>query len=155
MRTAAGLLIALVAGLVAASDAAACTILVLDPPAQRESDRRHQRGLRADADAVFLARARPVFSRGGAVLEPIVAVAGDRPPARAFVPDDTSNCMSPPPRGVVVAFARRVRMQDVGWKFWLWGRWTVVGDVRPSEVVDPELAAALRRAAARRSGQAG
>lgn len=153
MRRAGGLLIAL-AVLAVASDAAACTVLFLDPAGQAESDRDYQRALRADADAVFLARARPVFSRGGTVLESIVPIAGDRPPARAFRPDDTSDCMpQPAPRGVVIAFARRVRVADAGWKFWLWGRWTILGDVRPSEVRDNELAAALRDAA-RRSRQA-
>lgn len=149
MRTAAAFLI-LLAGLCAARETAACTVLFLDPAGQAESDRRYQGALRADADAVFLARARPVFTRGGTVLESIVAVSGGSPPARTFLPDDTSDCMpQAAPRGVVIAFARRVRMADAGWKFWLWGRWTVLGELRPSEVADPELAAALRAAAHR------
>tara|TARA_R110002124_G_scaffold159118_1_gene326311 strand:+ start:1915 stop:2382 length:468 start_codon:yes stop_codon:yes gene_type:complete len=150
MRRGAYLLIPLVAGLIVASEAAACTELFLEPASQRIADIRYQRGLQANADAVFLARTRPVFSRRGAVLEPILAIAGDQPPAQAFRPNYTSDCMPPPaPRGVVIAFARRIRVADAGWKFWLWGRWTVFGDVRPSEVVDPELAAALRVAALR------
>ncbi len=154
MRPVARLLIGVVAGLTVATEAAACSVVVLDPASQRVADRHYQRALRRDADAIFLARAREVFARGGTVLEPTVAIAGDRPPARAFLPYDTSDCMpQPPPRGLVIVFARRVRVADAGWKFWLWGRWTVFGEVRPSEVADPALAAALR-AAAVRTGQA-
>ena len=153
MRRGAYLLIALVAGLIAATEAAACTQVFLEPASQRKADIRYQRGLQANADAVFLARARPMFSRRETVLEPIVAITGDKPPARAFMPNYASNCMPPPPpRGVVIAFARRIRVADAGWKFWLWGRWTVFGAVRPAEVADPELAAALTGAAVRVRG---
>lgn len=150
MTAAARFLIALAAGLVLASEAAACTVMFLEPEGQRRADLNYQRRLRADADAVFLARARPMAHRGGTMLDAVTGVTGDGPPSRVFLPADPSDCMPrPAPRGLVIAFARQIRPADAPWKVWTWGRWAVVAEIRPSEVVDPDLAAALRAAAGR------
>ena len=150
MRAVTGVLLALGLGLAAAADAAACTVIAVGPELQRDLDLSFQRRMRARADAVFLARARPVLSRSGTLLTSIVAIDGDRAPREAFLPYDTSDCMpSLPPRGVVVVFARRIRAEDAPWKFWTWGRWIVTTQMKPSMVVDAELAQAMRRAADR------
>jgi hypothetical protein len=133
MRAAIGLLIALVVAMGAASEVAACTVLAVEPELQRRFDLEDQRRVRASADAVFLARARPKLSRSGTLLTSIVAIDGDGP-REVFLPYDTSDCMpSAPPRGVVIVFARRIRVADAPWKFWTWGRWVVTGRTKPSE----------------------
>lgn len=150
MRSAIVSLIALVVAVGAASDVAACTVLAVGPELQRQLDLDYQRRVRATADSVFLARARPKLSRSGTLLTSIVAIDGDSGPREAFLPYDASDCMpAAPPRGVVVVFARQIRAADAPWKFWTWGRWVVIAQMRPSMVVDSDLAAAMRRTADR------
>lgn len=140
----------LVAAAGVAAPAAACTVMFMEPAIQRQLDLQHQRRLRAHADAVFLARARPKVSQGGTMLDAIVRVDGRKPPSRVFLPADTSDCMpSSPPRGVRIVFARQIRIADAGWKVWKWGQWVVADQIAPSQVVDPALARALQRAAGR------
>lgn len=140
---------AAVAGLASlmAADALSCTIIQLDP----EGRRYYQRGAWDDADSVFLARATPNPLCARTEMEPIATIEGDRPPSRSHVPiDSPGDCgWLPPPRGVVIAFARRVRPGDAPWRPWLWGRWTVFSHLNPSEVTDEKLASALRDTARR------
>lgn len=133
---------------VLSTDAIACTVLYLDPAGERQSDIRYQRSLRQQTDATFLAQTNPVFNRRGAILNTVVAISGKPPPRRAFLHNDTSDCLPRrPPKGLVIAFARRQSLADVGWRVWNWGRWIVVAEVRPSEVRDPGLVKALNDAA--------
>ena len=130
-----------------ASDALSCTQLFLGVDGQRY----YQRQARLDADSVFLARARPQPLRRRAVFEPIAAVEGARPPARSFMrAGEQGDCgPAPVPQGVVVAFARRTRLSDDPWRPWNWGRWHVFSSLYSAEIVDGELASALRDAAGR------
>lgn len=106
-----------------------------------------QQGLWRDADAVFLARAKPV-TEARSQLRPMVALHGSTPPGKSMTSVST-NCGEAPAEGVVIAFTRRIRVSDMPLEPWRWGRWYVISHLAPAEVVDPQMVEALRQAAGR------
>jgi len=134
-------LIAMAVTLTMAPASRACTRMAPEPAL----DLKFLRDVWAMSDAVFLARAAP-DPQGSSTLTPIVRIKGPPPPRRSRAAVNVM-CGDLPPQGTIVAFAQRVGYDDVGWRFWLWGRWQVIGHRRPDEIVDPALARDIRRAA--------
>ena len=147
--------LAAAAALVLAAPAIACTV-ILPVPGEGETlaqvafrqDGLHQRRLRGEATAVYLARVTP--ARDGFYFRATVPIEGEQPPRRAEVrPGPDCEPSSPAPGELRIVFARRVRPADDFWRPWRWGRQVVIGSRRPAEVADLGLARALRDAAAR------
>jgi len=106
-----------------------------------------QQGLWRDADAVFLARAKPI-AEARSQLRPVISIHGITPP-RKSVATVSTNCGETPAEGVVIAFARRIRVSDMPLEPWRWRRWYVISHLTSAEVVDPQMVEALRQAAGR------
>ena len=138
----------------AAGEAFACTVII--PPrapgetilqAVTRMERRDQRFLRAEASHVYLARV--VEERSGRFFEPVLVIDGSSPPRRVSAHNRT-NCepSEPAPGELRIVFTRRLGPAEFPWRPWKWGANALLGSRRPGEVVDRDLAAALRRAAA-------
>jgi len=107
---------------------------------------QHQRTIAASADSIYLARAVPDADRSYmSTYHRVVVIEGQTPPRT--LTDWPDDCGAPH-EGLMIVFAERIKPGDALFEPWLWGDW-VVSAVYPSEVVDPELAARLRRAADR------
>ncbi|WP_339932177.1 hypothetical protein [uncultured Brevundimonas sp.] len=73
----------------------------------------------------------------------VVVIEGQTPPrSLTALPYDCKL----PDEGLTIVFAERIRPSQAPFEPWLWWDW-VVSTVYPSEVVDPDLAARLRRTA--------
>ena len=132
---------AAVAGLaMSASSANACEAVNLT----REQTLELQRRLASTADSIYLARAQPVSGGYMSTYHRIAVIDGATPPRRLRDwPEDCGRA----DEGLTVVFAQRVRPT---YKFdgWFWGGWTLSA-FYPSEIADPDMAAALREAAER------
>jgi len=136
--------------------ALACTVIV-PMPRQGETFEQaairmnfeDQRRLTALSDAVFLASARydPAIKRS--LLTTLKALVGRKPPARMKAKDGPVGCSDTPERlaGRVVVFAQQIGMREDFWRPWRWGRWVAIDWRSVDEIVDPHLAAQLRRPA--------
>lgn len=133
----------LLLGCVGAAPAWSCSYFV--PTYAENLD--FQQGLLSDADAVFLARAKPE-TEARSQLRSVLSIQGSTPP-RKSVANVSTNCGETPADGVVIAFARRIRVSDMPFEPWRWGRWYVISHLTPAEVVDPQMVEALRQAAGR------
>jgi len=135
------LLMAAVAGLaVSASPAKACEAV----NRTRDQILELQRRLASTADSIYLARAVPVRGDFMSTYHRIAVIDGVKPPRRLKDwPEDCGRA----DEGLTVVFAQRVRPT---YKFdgWFWGGWALSA-FYPSEIADPEMAAALREAAER------
>ena len=135
------LLMAAVAGLaISASSANACEAVNRTGEQALELQRR----LATTADSIYLARAEPVSGGYMSTYRRIAVIDGATPPKRLRDwPEDCGRA----DEGLTVVFARRVRPS---YKFdgWFWGGWVLTA-FYPSEIVDPEMATALREAAER------
>lgn len=133
---------AAVAGLVvSASPAESCEAV----NRTREQTLEAQRRLAATSDSIYLARAVPV--RGGymSTYHRVAVIGGVTPPRRLRDwPEDCGRA----DEGLTVVFAQRVRPTYELSDYWFWGGW-VLSAFYPSEIVDPEMATALREAAER------
>lgn len=109
-----------------------------------ETALQYQRLIASKADSIYLARAVPHPRRFGmSTYHRVVVMEGQTPPrSLTALPDDCKL----PDEGLTIVFAERIRPSQAPFEPWLWGDW-VVSTVYPSEVVDPELAARLRRTA--------
>jgi hypothetical protein len=135
------LLAAAVAGLaVSASPAGACEAV----NRTRAQTLELQRRLAATADSIYLARAVPVSGGYMSTYHRVAVIDGATPPKR--LRDWPEDC-GLADEGLTVVFAQRVRPT---YKFdgWFWGGWALSA-FYPSEIADPEMAAALREAAER------
>lgn len=152
MRALVGIAAAAVA--LTAGEAAACTLF--EPPAAPgetltqsvlRRDRDQQRHLRSLASHVFLARVRR--SAGPRLrFEPIALIDGPRPASWVFV--QGGSCEAEPRVGELrIVFARRLGPEELPGDPVGWGRFAVLGAVRPEGVRDPALAEALSQAARR------
>ena len=106
----------------------------------------HQRAIASSADSIYLARAVPDAERPYMSTYHRVVVIEGRTPPRTLT-DRPDDCGAPH-EGPMIVFAEQIRPSDALFEPWVWGDW-VVSAVYPSDVVDPELAARLRRAADR------
>lgn len=133
---------AAVAGLaVSASSARACEAINRTP----EQILEHQRHLASTADSIYLARAVPVFGGYMSTYHRIAVIDGATPPKRLRDwPEDCGRA----DEGLTVVFAQRVRPTYKPFDSGFWGGW-VLSAFDPSEIVDPEMATALREAAER------
>ena len=133
---------AAVAGLVvSATPAKACEAV----NRTREQTLELRRRLASTADSIYLARAVSVPGRAYmSTYHRIVVIDGATPPRR--LKDWPEDC-GLADEGLTVVFAQRVRPS---YKFdgWFWGGWALSA-FYPSEIVDPEMAAALRETAER------
>ncbi|RZJ02804.1 MAG: hypothetical protein EON89_13930 [Brevundimonas sp.] len=138
----------------AAGEALACTVII-PPPRPGETlvqaairmERREQRRLRTEASHVYLARV--VEEQDGRFFQPVLAIDGSSPPRRVSAANQTNCEPSEAAAGELrIVFARRLGPADMPWRPWKWGEGALLGSRRPGEVVDRDLAAALRRAAA-------
>ncbi|PRB16822.1 hypothetical protein CQ039_04010 [Brevundimonas sp. MYb52] len=135
------LLVASVAGLaVSASPAGACEAV----NRTLEQTLELQRRLASTADSIYLARAVPVSGGYMSTYHRITVIDGLTPPRRLKDwPEDCGRA----DEGLTIVFAQRVRPTH---KFdgWFWGGWALSA-FYPSEIVDPEMAARMRRTADR------
>ena len=135
------LLVAAVGGLaLTASPAGACEVV----NRTREQTLELQRRLALTVDSIYLARAVPASGGYMSTYHRIAVIDGATPPKRLRDwPEDCGRA----DEGLTVVFAQRVRPT---YKFdgWFWGGWTLSA-FSPSEIVDPDMAARLRRTADR------
>ena len=136
------LLLAALAGLaVSASPANACEAV----NRTREQTLELQRRLASTADSIYLARAVPVSGGYMSTYHRITVIDGVTPPRRLKDwPEDCGHA----DEGLTVVFAQRVRPTYELFDGWFWGGWVLTA-FYPSEIVDPEMATALREAAER------
>lgn len=136
------LLAAAVAGLaISASHAGACEAV----NRTREQTLELQRDLASTADSIYLARAVPVSGGYMSTYHRVAVIDGATPPRRLKDwPEDCGRA----DEGLTVVFAQRVRPTYKLFDGWFWGGW-VLSAFYPSEIADPEMAAALREAAER------
>ena len=107
---------------------------------------QHQRVIASKADSIYLARAVPVADRSYmSTYYRVVVIEGQTPPRT--LTDWPDDCGAPHD-GLMIVFGERIRPGQAPFEPWVWGDW-VVSAVYPSDVVDPELAARLRRVADR------
>jgi len=138
-----GLMLAAMAGVtVLAAPVQACEAVERTPEMALE----YQRLIASKADSIYLARAVPHPRRFGmSIYHRVVVMEGQTPPrSLTALPDDCKV----PDEGLTIVFAERIRPSQAPFEPWLWWDW-VVSTVYPSEVVDPELVARLRRTADR------
>nr|WP_314429958.1 hypothetical protein [uncultured Brevundimonas sp.] len=130
-----------VAGLaVSASSAKACEAV----NRTREQTLELQRRLASTADSIYLARAVPVRGDYMSTYHRITVIDGATPPRRLKdLPEDCGLA----DEGLTVVFAQRVR-PSYQFDGWFWGGWALSA-FYPSEIVDPDMATALREAAER------
>lgn len=135
------LFMAVVAGLaISASSATACEAVNRTGEQTLELQRR----LATIADSIYLARAEPVSGDYMSTYHRITVIDGATPPRRLRDwPEDCGRA----DEGLTVVFAQRVR-PSYQFDGWFWGGWTLSA-FYPSEIVDPDMAAALRAAAER------
>ena len=130
-----------VAGLaVSASSAKACEAV----NRTREQTLELQRRLASTADSIYLARAVPVRGDYMSTYHRITVIDGATPPRR--LKDWPEDC-GLADEGLTVVFAQRVR-PSYQFDGWFWGGWALSA-FYPSEIVDPDMATALREAAER------
>lgn len=135
------LVLAAVAGLaVSASHANACEAVNRTGEQTLELQRR----LAITADSIYLARAEPVSGEYMSTYHRIAVIDGETPPRRLRDwPEDCGRA----DEGLTVVFAQRVR-PSYQFDGWFWGGWALSA-FYPSEIVDPDMATALREAAER------
>jgi hypothetical protein len=110
----------------------------------REQTLELQRHLASTADSIYLARAVPVPGDYLSTYHRIAVIDGVTPPRRLKDwPEDCGRA----DEGLTVVFAQRVR-PSYQFDGWFWGGWALSA-FYPSEIVDPEMAVALREAAER------
>ena len=135
------LLAAVVAGLAVSAPAKACEAV----NRTREQTLELQRDLASTADSIYLARAVPVSGGYMSTYHRVAVIDGATPPRRLKDwPEDCGRA----DEGLTVVFAQRVRPTYKLFDGWFWGGWALSA-FYPSEIVDPEMAAAFREAAER------
>ncbi len=117
----------------------------------REIAIRDIRMLEANADAIFIADARYRSRRMDAQLRYVAPVAGKMPPKTAAGYAYTNNSIDD---GTVIVFAERAGRKHFPYQFWRWGEWNMTY-LYPSEILDPEFAARLRKTADNLRSEAG
>lgn len=135
-------MLAVMAGFAVSGAAMACEAVERTP----EMALQYQRLIASKADSIYLARAVPDADRSYmSTYHRVVVIEGQTPPRS--LTDWPVDCGAPH-EGLMIVFGEQIRPRQVPFEPWLWGDW-VVAAVYPSEVVDPDLAARLRRAADR------